>query len=466
MTTRGETRHLGLDGAPRLLIVDDDPLVRRSLREWLEHDGYIGLEAGDGKTALELLDQEAIDLLLLDLQLPRVSGVEVLREMAARNLDIPVVVISGKGTIPTAVETMKLGAIDFVEKPVDARRTLGIIEGALRRVERERKRMRSLEEAMERYGMVGTSGPMQDVYRRVERAARTSARVLVQGASGTGKELVARAIHRLGDRAERPFVAVNCAAIPESMIEDELFGHVAHAFTDARGPRSGCFQAADGGTLFLDEVGDMSLMTQAKALRALEEGEIRPVGSDHPVEVDVRVIAATNHDLRDLTEAGDFREDLFYRLNVIGIRVPSLTQRPEDLDALAEHFLERAGREHGLECRSLSPAALATLRQHTWPGNVRELQNVIERLVVMGGGERVDARTVTAALRPEAAASTDEDTALPGLREARRDFERDFIARTLEEHGWRIQKTADSLGINRSHLWKKMRRLGIETPGA
>jgi two-component system nitrogen regulation response regulator NtrX len=245
------------------------------------------------------------------------------------------------------------------------------------------------------------------------------------------------------------------------MIEDELFGHVAHAFTDAKTPRAGCFQQAHRGTLLLDEVGDMSLMTQAKVLRALEAGEIRPVGSDRPVEVDARVIAATHRDLGALTEAGDFREDLFYRLNVIPIRVPSLSERGDDLSALTDRFLGLAARQHGPPARHLSPAALATLRQYPWPGNVRELQNVVERLVVMGDVDRIGAKAVAAALRPEGAPVGDASP-LTGLREARREFERAFITRTLEEHRWRIQEAASALEIDRSHLWKKMRSLRIE----
>jgi two-component system nitrogen regulation response regulator NtrX len=463
MSTPGVGACLGLDGAARLLIVDDDPLVRQSLREWLEHDGYVAFEAGDGKTALELLDEEALDLLLLDLQLPRISGIEVLREIVSRRLDIPVVIVSGKGTIPAAVETMKLGALDFVEKPIDAQNTLRIIEAALNRVERGRRRARSLEEALDRYGMVGTVPEMQEVYRRIERAAHTSVRVLIEGASGTGKELVARAIHRLGNRAGAPFVAVNCAAIPETMIEDELFGHVAHAFTDAKARRSGRFQEAHEGTLFLDEVGDMSLMTQAKVLRALEAGEVWPVGSDRSVHVNVRVIAATHRDLRALTESGDFREDLYYRLNVIPIRIPPLVARIDDLGALTDHFLTLTAREHALPRPQLTAAALAMLGRHTWPGNVRELENVVERLLVMGDGERIAAQDVSVALRPEGE-PVEDGISLTGLREARREFERAFITRTLQEHGWRIQEAAASLEIDRSHLWKKMRTLGIRAP--
>lgn len=445
---------------PRALIVDDDPLIRQSLREWLERDGYMAFEAGDGKTALELINDEAIDIVLLDLQLPRISGIELLRTLRDRRLDVPVIIVSGKGTISSAVETTRLGAIDFIEKPPDARMTLEKLRRALQRQELQRQQAHTLAEASNRYGMVGAGAAMQDVYRRIDKAARTRARVLILGESGVGKERVSRAIHNLSGRAHGPFVAVNCAAIPESLIEDELFGHVAHAFTDARTRRDGCFVRASGGTLLLDEVGDMTLMTQAKVLRVIEEGEIRPVGSDAAVRVDVRVLAATNRNLDEAVEEGSFREDLFYRLNVLILRVPPLRDRPDDLAPLIEHLYQRSCNENGIAPRPFSPAALALLREHSWPGNVRELQNVIERLTVMSEGDMILAGEVREGLRiEEQAPRTDANL---GLRGAREQFERDYIARALAFHGWRIQETAVSLGINRGHLWKKMKSLGIE----
>jgi DNA-binding NtrC family response regulator len=448
------------------LIVDDDPLIRQSLREWLEHEGYLTLEAGDGKTALDLLDEEAIDVLLLDLKLPRVSGMDVLRRVAERHLDIPVVIVSGRGTIPTAVETMKLGAFHFIEKPPDAQETLRTIRLALAGVRRERERTRSLSEAMARYGMVGATPVMQEIYRKVDRAARTRARVLLLGESGAGKDHVARAIHRLSGRSAGPFVAVNCAAIPASLIESELFGHVRGAYTDARRSRKGRFLEAGGGTLFLDEVADMSLMTQSKILRAIEEEEVRAVGSDHTVRVNVRLITATNKDLRREIEEGNLREDLFFRLNVIPITVPSLRERLDDLPALVRHFVERSCAEHGTSGRDLSPAALGVLLEHDWPGNVRELRNVIERLVVMSEAERIGAQEVRDAVQPDEDEIHRTEEAQRSLREARAEFERAYIKKSLVAHGWRIKETALALGIDRSHLWRKARQLGIETPEA
>jgi two-component system, NtrC family, nitrogen regulation response regulator NtrX len=442
------------------LIVDDDPFVRESLREILEHAGYVALEAGDGKTALELLDQEHIDLLLLDLELPRVSGMNVLREVADRHLDVPVVIISGKGSIPKAVSTIKLGAFDFIEKPLDAQRTLHTVGHALSQAVRQRTRRRSLAEAMTRYRMCGASEAMQSVYESIERAATSRAKVLLIGESGTGKEMVAHAIHRQSKRSRGPFVAVNCAAIPESLIESELFGHEAGAFTDARGTRKGKFEQAHEGTLFLDEVGDMSLMTQAKVLRALEEMQIERVGGQRPIRLDVRVIAATNRDLLHEVEEGNFREDLYYRLSVITIRVPPLRERREDVGALVEFFIQRHSADNACSPKTVTPAASALLLEHHWPGNVRELSNTIERIIVLNERPVIGAQEVRQALaRPPASTDPGE---MASLRDAREQFERDYIRATLSTHEGRIKETAESLGINRSHLWKKMRHLGIQ----
>ena len=458
------TRRRGVGESPaHVLIVDDDPLIRESLREWLERDGHVAFEATDGISALELLDDQVFDVLLLDLALPRVSGVEVLRQIRERRLDIRVIVVSGQGTIPRAVETIKLGAVDFIEKPPDAQRTLSLVQGAIRRVRDGRRRKRSLAEAMERYEMVGASPAMQRVYRQIDRAAPTRARVLIVGESGTGKERVAQSIHRLSNRKSGPLVSINCAAIPESMIEDELFGHVSHAFTDAKRARKGCFASADGGTLFLDEISEMSLMTQAKLLRAVESNEILPVGSDRPTTVDVRVVCATNRSLSEEIDRGNFREDLFYRLNVIPIHLPRLAERGEDLLPLIDHFLRRAVKENSTGPKSLTSSATGELLAYEWPGNVRELQFVMERLAIMGSDMEIRAQDVTRALSRDARPSPSPTRPLD-LREARERFERAHLTRVLHEHDWRIQESAAALGINRSHLWKKMRALRIQPP--
>lgn len=454
MTTRQGNSHRALT-----LIVDDDPHLRESLRDILEHEGYVALEAGDGKTALELLDQEPVDLLLLDLELPRVSGINVLRELADRRLDIPVVIISAFGSVPKAVTTTKLGAYDFIEKPLDAQHTLLTVRNALEESARRRARRRSLQDAWERYRMVGSSAALQRVYQSIDRAAATRAKVLVMGESGTGKELAARAVHRLSARAEAPFVALNCAAVPETLIESEVFGHDEGAFTGARGRHRGKFEQAHGGTLLLDEIGDMSLMTQAKVLRVLESGEIQRVGGEEAIKLDVRLIAATNRDLAREVEDGNFREDLYYRISVITIQIPPLRERREDIPELARHFCHVHGEEHGRASPTLTSAAMGLLIEWDWPGNVRELSNVVERVIVLGDGEMIDARDVREALRSRVV--KDEENAFASLRDARERFERDYITSSLLAHEWRIQETADALEINRSHLWKKMKQLGI-----
>ncbi len=469
MSARPTVEGLSSVSSATALIVDDDPNVRRSLCELLESVGFATLEAGDGRTALDLIDREAIDVVLLDLELPRLSGTEVLQEVARREIDLAVVIVSGKGTVPTAVETMKLGAVDFIEKPADSRATLAAVHSAVRQVDERRTRTRSLAEGLERYGMVGVSPAMQAVYRVIDRSAPTRIRVLIHGASGTGKERVAKALHKRSTRSHGPFVAINCAAVPETMIEDELFGHVAHAFTGARGVRKGCFAQADGGTLFLDEVGDMSLMTQAKVLRVIETGEVRPIGSDTTQSVDVRILAATNKRLATEVSAGNFRDDLWFRLNVVSIHVPPLTQRLDDIELLSEHFITEACREHRVPPRRLSPPALQRLRGHSWPGNVRELKNVIERLCVLSDNEVLSARDVesalNAALEDPGRLQASTDGGSQDLREARNRFERDFILEVLESQDWQIGRTASALGIDRSHLWKKMQKLGIEDSG-
>ena len=457
--------HLTGERAPTerhtVLIVDDDPFVRESLRDLLEHDGVVALEAGDGKTALDILAQDPIDLLMLDLALPRVSGMSVLRELRARHLELPVVIISGQGSIPVAVATMKEGARDFIEKPFDAQQTLAIVRGALAEVARRRARRRTLDEAAARFGMWGVSAGMQRVYERIDRAAPTSVKVLVTGESGVGKEMVARAIHQLSPRAAGPFVAVNCAAIPENLIESELFGHVGGAFTGATADRRGSFEQADRGTLFLDEIGDMSLMTQAKILRALEHGEVRPVGGERTIRLDIRLIAATHRSLDREVQEGNFREDLFFRIGVITVRVPALRERPDDIEPLIAHFVAQCRAQHRVGPAEVSPAALRVLMEYDWPGNVRELRNVVERMVLFPDGATVTARDAREAIAG-APHGPSSDPSPTGLRAAREAFERDFISASLTAHEWRIRETADALGINRSHLWKKMRRLGID----
>lgn len=443
-----------------ILIVDDDSLVRESLKEILSYRGYSCLEAGDGKEALEFLNKNPADLLLLDLKLPRVDGIEVLKQALGNYPDLPVIMISGHGTIQLAVEATKIGAYDFLEKPLEAERTLLTVRNALEKSLLLHQRNQLIQQAQQRYRMIGSSPEMKKVYALIEKAAASQAKVLIIGENGTGKELIAQAIHHTSNRAAASFVTTNCAAIPENLIESELFGHEKGAFTGAHAIHRGKFEQAHGGTLFLDEIGDTSLMVQAKILRAVEENMIQRVGSEHTISVDVRIIAATNKDLNLEMQQGNFREDLFYRLNVIAIYVPRLRDHQEDIDDLAQYFLQHFCEANGMPQKKLHPKALATLFHYEWPGNVRQLRNVIERLVVLSEHKIITAKETSEALQkiipnPQEPIYTD-------LREAREQFEREFILKTLIAHHWKVQPAAATLGIERTHLWKKMKRYGIE----
>ena len=445
-----------------VLIVDDDRHIRRGLADILDHAGHDTMQAGDGRTALRMAATDDADLVLLDLQLPRLSGMKVLQRLAEEKPALPVVIVSGKGTIQTAVEATKMGAYDFLEKPVEAQRMLITVRNALEKSQLERDRSRLLQEVKSRYQMVGSSAPMQHVYDLIDKAAATRSKVLITGENGTGKELVARAIHHNSARAGESFVTVNCAAIPEALIESELFGHEAGAFTGAKRQHTGKFEQADKGTLFLDEVGDMGTMTQAKVLRALQENVVQRVGGAAPIQVDARVIAATNKDLKQAIEAGDFREDLYYRLNIIAIEVPPLRTRRNDIPELVDHFLEQVSVSQGVAQRTITSNALADLMGREWPGNVRQLRNVVERLVALSEQPTIRIsdldRALESAHEPSAAANDND------LRSAREEFERSFIRRTLHAHNGVITDTAEALGIDRSHLWKKMKQYDIESP--
>ena len=443
-----------------VLIVDDDQHIRRGLEDILTHAGHDTLQAGDGRTALRVEEKNEVDLMLLDLQLPRINGMKVLERMSERRPSLPVVIVSGKGTIQTAVTATKKGAYDFLEKPVDAQRMLITVRNALEKSRLERDRDRLLQEVQARYQMVGSSAPMQRVYDLIDKAAATRSKVLITGENGTGKELVARAIHHNSSRASEPFVTINCAAIPESLIESELFGHEEGAFTGAKRQHTGKFEQADGGTLFLDEVGDMGTMTQAKALRVLQENKIQRVGGESPIKVDTRVIAATNKDLKQAISAGDFREDLYYRLNIIAIEVPPLRARRGDIPELVDHFLKQISEAQGVPRRTIESSALARLMGRDWPGNVRQLRNVVERLVALSDTDTIGAQDIDLALSgtvPHVPEHEDHD-----LRTAREQFESSFIQRTLQANDGVIKHTAEALGIDRSHLWKKMKQYDIE----
>jgi two-component system nitrogen regulation response regulator NtrX len=456
-----------------ILVVDDEAGVRSSLAGILGDEGYAVTAVESGEAALAALETRRHDLVLLDVWLPGQDGLEVLRRIRERDVELPVVVISGHGTIETAVRAVRLGAQDFVEKPLSLEKTLLAVRNALRQ-RRLESQLRELRQKLDlRYVMVGESEALRRLRDEIKQAAPSNGRVLIYGENGTGKELVARQVHAQSHRASLPFVEVNCAAIPEELIESELFGHARGAFTGALASRKGKFELADGGTLFLDEIGDMSLKTQAKVLRALQEQRIEPVGGSASVEVDVRVIAATNKDLAAEIRAGRFREDLYFRLSVIPFQVPPLRERREDIPLLVRHFLQALSSEHGRRPREVSEAALAALARLPWPGNVRELRNTLERLVIMTPGERIEFEHLPASLVAPAPASASagseaeealDSPAGAGARSliaAREAFERRYILRRYKECGGNMSRTAESLGVERSNLYRKMKAFGL-----
>jgi two-component system nitrogen regulation response regulator NtrX len=448
-----------------ILVVDDEAGVRASLAGILLDEGYAVHAVETGEAALAALAARRFDLVLLDVWLPGKDGLEVLSRVREADAELPVVVISGHGTIETAVKAVRLGAQDFVEKPLSLEKTLLAVRNALRRGRLESE-VRALKQRLdERYVMVGESPALRRLRAEIEQAAPSNGRALIFGENGTGKELVARAIHAGSLRASGSFVEVNCAAIPEELIESELFGHVKGAFTGALAARKGKFELADGGTLFLDEIGDMSLKTQAKVLRALQEQRIEPVGGAGSVEVDVRVIAATNKNLEEEIQRGRFRDDLYFRLNVIPFHVPPLRDRREDIPLLARHFIHLLSAEHGRRPRALAPEALAALSQLPWPGNVRELRNIIERLVIMTPGDTIERRHLPASLLetlPEEGPSTADGAGDGGtLLEAREAFERRYILEKYRECGGNMSRTAEALGVERSNLYRKMKAHGL-----
>ena len=445
----------------RILIVDDEPDIRRSLSGVLEDEGYVARAVESGEACLDELGREACELVLLDVWLPGMDGMEALTRIQEMPLpERPVVVmISGHGNIETAVKATKLGAFDFLEKPLTIQKISVVAKNALehRRLQIENSRLR--EDTESRYRIIGESVPMKALRHELALMAGTNGRVLIYGASGTGKELVAHALHAMSPRAAEPFVEVNCAAIPEELIESELFGHIKGSFTSAHETKIGKFQKADGGTIFLDEVGDMSLRTQAKVLRALEEQRFEPVGAGASVQVDVRVVAATNKNLDEEIERGNFREDLFYRLNVIPFHVPPLRDRREDIPLLADYFLREFTTAYGRKPKELTPEAYRILQDYHWPGNVRELRNLIERIVILNPQVRVDARHIPLNVtRRPAERPMDRFGSLAEVREA---VEREYILKKLEETNGNVTRTAELLGLERSNLYRKMKTLGI-----
>jgi two-component system nitrogen regulation response regulator NtrX len=444
-----------------ILVIDDEPGIRATVRDILADEGYRVEVAEDAVVGLELLENLSPDLILLDIWLPRLGGIEALAELRKRRPGIEVVVISGHATIDMAVRTLKLGAFDFIEKPLSIDRLLSTCRNALSLVDlrKENKALRKTAAAEE--DIIGDSIASRAIRDLIDQAADSEARVLITGENGTGKELAARRIHRLSPRATRPFIAVNCAAIPETLIESELFGHEKGAFTDARARRLGRFEAADGGTLFLDEVADLSLAAQAKLLRALQEMTFERVGGEMTLHVDVRILAATNKDIRAEIAAGRFREDLYFRLAVVPINMPTLRERPGDIPLLARAFLG--------EGRQLSPEAATLLSLRSWPGNARELRNAMERLRVLCDDNPIGAEAVDRVLGAASSGAARPKCDLPdrfldrGLSDARELFERDYISYKLAENGYNVARTAEAVGAYPSGLHARIRKLGIET---
>jgi two-component system, NtrC family, nitrogen regulation response regulator NtrX len=444
----------------RILVVDDEEGIRKVLRQVLEYEGHEVRTAGGGGEALTAHETFEPDLTFCDVKMARMDGLEVLGRLREKDPAALVVMISGHGTIETAVEATRRGAYDFLEKPLDTDRLLVTIRNALqhRGLEEENARLRDQVES--RYEIVGHSFAIRSLLDRLEKVGPTDARVLITGENGTGKELVARALHRLSNRAEAAFVEVNCAAIPSELIESELFGHVKGSFTGAVTDRAGKFEQANGGTLFLDEIGDMSLAAQAKVLRALQEGIVTRVGGEKPIRVDVRVIAATNKDLEHEIAQGRFRDDLFFRLNVVPMNVPPLRERREDIPMLVRHFTERAIEEQRLPPRRFVPDAVDGLARMDWPGNVRELRNTVERLLILARGPEVTASDVDRLVgAPQASGELSSgmlDAAT--FAEFKEKAERAFILAKLRAHDWNVSETARAIDMPRSNLYKKIER--------
>ncbi len=450
-----------------ILVVDDEKGIRTSLKQILEYEDYRVSVASNGEEGLEKIRTGGPALVLLDIKMPGMDGIEVLREAMRIRTDLVVVMISGHGTVQTAVDATKLGAYDFLEKPLDRDRLLLTIRNGLAQRRLTVENLLFRESMDEKHRIIGSSPAIRGILRAIEKVGPTQGRVLITGENGSGKELVARALHRLSPRAARPFVEVNCAAIPEELIESELFGHEKGSFTGATSMRLGKFELADGGTLFLDEIGDMSLSAQSKVLRALELGEVARVGGARTIHVDVRVLAATNKDIRKEVREGRFREDLYYRLNVVPIEVPPLRERREDIPVLARFFMERYCAESGMTPKTLTQGALERFERYRWPGNVRELRNTIERIAILTEGDTIGPDDL-----PPLGGEGDDPIAdtLAGESASFQDFkdraEKIFLQRKLDANNWSIARTARELGMQRSNIYKKIEKYSLRRPSS
>jgi two-component system, NtrC family, nitrogen regulation response regulator NtrX len=446
-----------------ILICDDEKNIRRTLAMVLESEGYVVRVATTASEALVLLTEGTFEVVVLDVLLPDQNGLETLRQIKEGDSGIEVIMISGHASLQDAVEATRLGAFDFLEKPIDRDRLLITLRNALERNELK-GRVKVLTQRDDPVGILGDSPPMRHLLAEIEKVAATKARILITGESGTGKELVARAVHRLSPRATRPFVKVNCAAIPHDLIESELFGHQKGAFTGALRARKGQFEIAHTGTLLLDEVGDMSLRAQAKVLRVIQTGELTRVGGEVPSLVDVRVIAATNKDLRAEIDRGRFREDLFFRLNVVPLETPPLREHAEDVAIMVEAFLDYFAKEHNLPRKQVTPEVLARLQAYRWPGNVRELKNLVERLLIMGHDpiELSDLPDYVHPVRPTLSVPLGVTPGSTSLKDFRELAERAYIEASLKSNDWNVSRTAEHLGVERTNLHKKIKQYGLE----
>lgn len=447
-----------------ILVIDDEKNIRRTLAMVVEGEGYECEQATSGEEGLEMLKRlDEIEVVMLDVQLPGMDGLETLRAIKEIDVNIEVIMISGHASLTDAVEATRLGAFDFLEKPLDRDRVLITLRNAFSRRALHIK-VQDLAEGDDPYEMLGGTRAMLSLRKEIEKVAPTRGRVLITGESGTGKELVARAIHRCSNRVNKPFIKVNCAAIPSELIESELFGHEKGSFSGAFNKKRGKFELAHGGTLFLDEIGDMDLSAQAKVLRTLQTGEVYRVGSEQPFTVDVRVLAATNKDLEEEIKAGNFREDLFFRLNVVPLQTPPLRDREDDIPLLVESFIQEFCDENGMRRKPITEEARDALRGYHWPGNVRELKNLCERLVIMGG-DPIGISDIPEHISPKKLARSASPGVSPGslnLRAYKELAEREYVEATLRAFGWNVTKAANALGIERTNLHKKMKALGIE----
>ena len=443
----------------KVLIVDDEKSILETLTSIIEDEGHEVITASSGEKALTLFTESSPDIVLMDVWMPGIDGIETLKSIKEKNRDACVIMISGHSTIDTAVHAIKLGAYDFMEKPLSLERVTILLRRAIERQNLEKENIALKTSISQQWEIIGKNPGILSLKDKIQKAAVSQGRVIIFGESGTGKELVARALHNASDRRDKNFIEVNCAAIPHELIESELFGHEKGSFTGAFESKKGKFELADEGTLFLDEIGDMSLATQAKLLRVLETQEFQRVGGSKKIRVDVRIIAATNKNLEDEIKKMNFREDLFFRLNVIPIYVPSLRERKDDIPILVGHFLNIFAQQYGQKVKKISKATLEALINYDWPGNVRELKNTIERFVIMNPSDVIDIKEI-----PSFKGGKSDYYSFKTLREARDQFEKDFILKRLQENNYNVSKTAEELEIERSNLHRKMKSLGIETP--